>query len=107
MKQCTVSWNCWSWPPEIDAIKICSYNASRILERDAEFGSLQEGLSADILIVEGNPADNIADSRDVSAYTKRFKPDDVIELHIERDGQTMPVSVTLAPYPSRRRQKTP
>jgi imidazolonepropionase-like amidohydrolase len=51
--------------PAIDAIKICSYNASKILERDDEFGSLQEGLSADILIVEGNPATNISDSRNV------------------------------------------
>jgi imidazolonepropionase-like amidohydrolase len=51
--------------PALDAIKICSYNASKILERDEEFGSLQAGLSADILIVEGNPAENISDSRNV------------------------------------------
>lgn len=51
--------------PAIDAIKICSYNASKILERDDEFGSLQVGLSADIIIVDGNPAENISDSRNV------------------------------------------
>ena len=51
--------------PELDVIKICTYNASKILERDNEFGSLQAGLSADILIVQGNPAQNISDSRNV------------------------------------------
>jgi imidazolonepropionase-like amidohydrolase len=51
--------------PALDAIKICTYNGSKILEKDDEFGSLQVGLSADILIVEGNPAENISDSRNV------------------------------------------
>jgi imidazolonepropionase-like amidohydrolase len=51
--------------PAIDAIKICSYNAAKILQKDDEFGSLQVGLSADMLIVEGNPAKNISDSRNV------------------------------------------
>ena len=51
--------------PPIDAIKSCTYNAARILNRESSFGSLQKGLSADILIVEGNPAENISDSRNV------------------------------------------
>ena len=49
----------------IDAIKICTYNGAKILKRESEFGSLQKGLSADILIVAGNPAENISDSRNV------------------------------------------
>ena len=51
--------------PELDVIKICTYNAAKVLRREAEFGSLQAGLSADILIVEGNPSKNISDSRKV------------------------------------------
>jgi imidazolonepropionase-like amidohydrolase len=49
----------------IDAIKACTYNAATILQDDGKYGSLQEGLSADILIVQGNPAENISDSRNV------------------------------------------
>ncbi len=49
----------------IDAIKMCTSNSAKILRRDEAFGSLQEGYSADILIVEGNPAENISDSRHV------------------------------------------
>ena len=49
----------------VDAIKGCTYNAAKILQDEDEYGSIQEGLSADILIVEGNPAENISDSRNV------------------------------------------
>jgi hypothetical protein len=51
--------------PPVEAIQMCTYNAAKILKREKEFGSLQEGLSADILVVEGNPATNISDSRHV------------------------------------------
>ena len=49
----------------VDAIKGCTFNAARILLDDDKYGSIQVGLSADILIVEGNPAENISDSRNV------------------------------------------
>ena len=51
--------------PPLEAIKACTYNGAKILRREKEFGSLQAGLSADILIVEGNPSENISDSRNV------------------------------------------
>jgi imidazolonepropionase-like amidohydrolase len=49
----------------VDAIKGCTYNAAKILRDEDEYGSILEGLSADILIVEGNPAESISDSRNV------------------------------------------
>ena len=51
--------------PETQAIKCCTYNGARILRRDKEFGSLQKGMSADVLLVGGNPAKNISDTRNV------------------------------------------
>ena len=62
--------------PPIDVIKMCTSNSAKILRRDEEFGSLQEGLSADILIVEGNPAKNISDTRDVRYVFLRGKQAD-------------------------------
>ena len=50
-----------------------SHNAARILRREKEFGSLQKGLSADILIVEGNPAKNVSHSRKVRHVFLRGK----------------------------------
>jgi imidazolonepropionase-like amidohydrolase len=44
---------------------MCTSNAAIILERADEFGSLREGLSADILIVDGDPASDISESRNV------------------------------------------
>jgi imidazolonepropionase-like amidohydrolase len=43
----------------------CTHNGAKILRRDKQFGSIQKGMSADILIVEGNPAKNISDTRNV------------------------------------------
>ena len=51
--------------PELDAIKICTYNAAKILRRELKFGSLQTGFSADLILVEGNPSKNISESRNV------------------------------------------
>ena len=59
--------------PAIDAIRICTHNGSRILQREDKFGSLQVGMSADILIVEGNPAKNISDTRNVRHVFLRGK----------------------------------
>lgn len=50
---------------EIEAIKCCTNNAAKILRREKKFGSLQEGKSADLLVVKGNPSTNISDTRNV------------------------------------------
>ena len=59
--------------PPLDAIKICSHNASVILGHDDEFGSLQVGKSADMIIVEGSPDENISESRNVRHVFLRGK----------------------------------
>ena len=49
----------------LQAIKCCTYNAAKILRRDKKFGSLRKGMAADLIIVEGNPATNISDTRNI------------------------------------------
>ena len=49
----------------IDAIKICSYNGAKILEEDNQYGSIQVGLEADIILVSGKPWKNISDTRNI------------------------------------------
>lgn len=51
--------------PPLEVIKACTHNGAKILRADDEYGSLREGLVADILIVSGNPATNISDTRNV------------------------------------------
>ena len=47
------------------AIQAATYNNARILKVDDETGSVAEGLEADLLIVAGNPAVNIRDTRNI------------------------------------------
>jgi len=58
---------------EIDAIKCCTHNAAKILRREQQFGALQEGMSADLLVVKGNPSKNISDTRNVQHVFLRGK----------------------------------
>ncbi len=57
----------------IKAIKACTSDSAKILKREHEFGSLRVGLSADILLVAGNPVENIDDTRNVREVFLRGK----------------------------------
>ena len=52
--------------------------------RDEKFGSLQAGLSADIVLVEGNPAENISDSRRVRHVFLRSNQVDRDSLKLDK-----------------------
>lgn len=67
----------------LDAIKACTSDAAKILHREHEFGSLQSGLSADILLVAGNPAENINDTRNVREVFMQGK-------RVDRASLTLP-----------------
>ena len=54
----------------IQAIQCATNNAAKILGKDHEFGLIQKGLYADLLIVEGNPLNNINDLRNVKEVYK-------------------------------------
>ena len=49
----------------INTIQAVTHNNARILKIDDKTGSITEGLEADLLIVSGNPAVNIRDSRNI------------------------------------------
>ncbi len=46
-------------------LRAATYDNARILKLDDRTGSIQPGLEADVLIVEGNPAKNISDTRNI------------------------------------------
>lgn len=48
-----------------DALKTATINAARILGRDHDFGTIEEGKVADLVIVGGNPLANLNNLRDV------------------------------------------
>jgi imidazolonepropionase-like amidohydrolase len=67
----------------LEAIKACTFNAAKVLRRDKELGSLQVGLSADILIVQGDPSKNIDDTRNVQQVFMRGKQVDRNSLKLK------------------------
>ena len=66
----------------LEAITIGTLNGARYLGRDARAGSIAVGKQADLVVINGNPAANIADVRKVETVFKRgvgFDPAKLIE----------------------------
>jgi imidazolonepropionase-like amidohydrolase len=49
--------------PPAKALQIATLNAARLLKQDKDLGSIAPGKRADLLMVEGNPAEQIGDIR--------------------------------------------
>ncbi|MBQ6221323.1 MAG: amidohydrolase family protein [Solobacterium sp.] len=49
----------------MQALQCATENGAKILDMDDEIGLVKEGLCADLLVVEGNPAETITDIRNV------------------------------------------
>jgi imidazolonepropionase-like amidohydrolase len=54
----------------VEAIKIASFNGARFLGEDSRIGSIAVGKQADLFVVKGNPAANIADIEKVEIVFK-------------------------------------
>ena len=52
------------WTP-LEAIRASTYDAARLMKGENEWGSLQAGHRATLLIVAGNPAEHISDTRKI------------------------------------------
>ena len=57
----------------IDVIKMATSNNAKILKLDDQTGSIEPGKRADLLIVRGNPADNIRDTRQIEHVIQHGK----------------------------------
>lgn len=50
------------WTP-LEAIRASTYDAARLMKGENEWGTVQAGRRATLLIVGGNPAERISDTR--------------------------------------------
>jgi imidazolonepropionase-like amidohydrolase len=55
----------------LEAIRISTLNGARYLGRDARVGSIAAGKQADLVVIDGDPAGNIADVRKVDTVFKQ------------------------------------
>lgn len=66
----------------VEAIRIATFNGAKYLGRDDRVGTIAVGKQADLVVVTGNPAVNIADIRNVETVFKQgigFDPAKLIE----------------------------
>jgi imidazolonepropionase-like amidohydrolase len=56
--------------PIVDVLRAATVNGARWLGQEAEFGTIQPGLRADLLLVDGDPLRDIRDARKISAVIK-------------------------------------
>jgi imidazolonepropionase-like amidohydrolase len=55
----------------LQAIRAATYDAARVMEAEGEWGSLEPGKRADILVVAGRPAERISDTRKIDLVIQR------------------------------------
>ena len=51
----------------LDALRCATINAARFIERQDQMGSLTEGKDADVVILNGNPLEDIEHTREIHA----------------------------------------
>src|SRR5690625_4868299 len=50
---------------ELEALKVATINGARYLGMDHELGSVEEGKLADLIVIDGNPLDEIRDTENI------------------------------------------
>jgi len=60
------------WKP-LEAIRASTYDAARLMRAENEWGSVQAGRRATLLIVAGNPAERISDTRKIETLIQDGK----------------------------------
>lgn len=59
--------------PAPEVLRIATLNAAKVLQREAELGSIAPGKLADMIVVDGDPARNISDIRNTELVVKDGK----------------------------------
>jgi imidazolonepropionase-like amidohydrolase len=66
--------------PAIDVLRIATIGAARVMKDDDRYGSIRPGKVADIIIVDGKPAERVADLRKVERVMRAGRVYDVSVL---------------------------
>jgi imidazolonepropionase-like amidohydrolase len=67
--------------PPLEAIQAATITAARALDREADLGSVEEGKLADLLVLNGDPLDEIANIRNARLIVSGgevYTPDDLV-----------------------------
>jgi hypothetical protein len=67
--------------PAADVLQIATIKSAKILGQDTELGSIVPGKLADLILVEGNPAENISDIRKIKTVMKNGTMFSMTDIH--------------------------
>lgn len=67
--------------PPLDALKTSAYNGAKFLKKDTDYGSITSGKVADIVVLEGNPLEDISNTQSISYVIKNNKVHSKINLN--------------------------
>lgn len=83
----------------LQAIQSATYNAARIMNAEKEWGSLQAGLRATLIVVAGQPDKNISDTRKIEMVIQdgRIVDRAALKFDAKRDGGFRVVPGTFVP----------
>ena len=56
--------------PAPEVLRMSTYEAAKLMKRDADLGSIAPGKLADMILVNGDPTTNISDIRQVDVVVK-------------------------------------
>jgi imidazolonepropionase-like amidohydrolase len=77
--------------PEVSVLKAATINGARALGVDDQLGSIEPGKLADLVIVQGNPLQDIKAARDVRMVIKNGVAYDPTELLESAEGKIGPI----------------
>jgi len=66
--------------PEIDALRAATINGAKFLKVEDQYGSIKVGKSGDLLILNGNPLEDIKQTQDIHTMVLRGKPYDSSDM---------------------------
>ena len=66
----------------LQAIRAATYDAARVMHAEEEWGSLEAGRRADVLVVRGSPAERISDTRQVEVVIREGQ---ILDRHALRN----------------------
>jgi imidazolonepropionase-like amidohydrolase len=64
----------------LQAIQAATIVPARVMKLDKELGTVEKGKRADLIIVDGNPLENISDIRKVTTVVTSGRPYDCATL---------------------------
>lgn len=69
--------------PNAEVLRIATLGAARVLNRDRDLGTIEEGKLADLIVVDGDPTRNMSDIRRIVTVIKNGEVFDPIALYAE------------------------